>query len=408
MATGAARAAEAGFGYGRAEVGRGALAGCIGLARGELWTHRARSGDLEVRVRSGSVWLTREGEPADVVLDAGASYRGGSGLWVVEALDPAELSVSSRAVDSMPPPALADSTPSILSRRWLVLLALLAVYLIWGSTYLAMSIALESFTPFVMGGIRFTIAGAVMYAALRLRGTPAPTRKEWSAAARTGLLLLAGGNGLVAVGQQWVSSSVAAVVVATMPLWAALFASAQGQRPSRLEWIGLLIGFGGAALLHAGGDLTAGHAGALVILLAPVCWALGSMWSRRLPLPAGPMATAAQMVSGGIAMATLAVIRGEPLAIAPSGRSVLALIYLAVFGSIVAFTAYGYLLRNTRPAIATSYAYVNPLVAIILGVVVGGELVGAMTWSAAAVIVAGVVILSIAKNRAAPARAASR
>ena len=130
MTTGAARAAAAGFGHRGAAIGRGALAACIDLARGELWTHRARRGDLEVRVRSGSVWLTREGEPADVVLDAGASYRGGSGLWVVEALDPAELSVTSNAVDSMPPPALADSTPSILSRRWLVILALLAVYVL--------------------------------------------------------------------------------------------------------------------------------------------------------------------------------------------------------------------------------------------------------------------------------------
>ncbi|WP_441292316.1 drug/metabolite exporter YedA [Sorangium sp. KYC3313] len=373
----------------------------IELGKGRLWTHRLRGGPLLLSCTAGAVWITREGAPEDVVLEAGSSYGGeGRGLLVVEALEPAQIAVARGEAGKTVRAALARARGS-----WLVLVSLLALYVIWGSTYLAVSVALETMPPFLLAGTRFMTAGALLYGVLRLRGAPRPTLRQWGAAARVGVLLLVFGNGFVVVSQQWVSSGVAAVVVSTMPLWLALFATARGRgaaggtpadapEVSRREWIGLLVGFAGAALLHLGGDLHAAHAGALLILLAPVSWALGSLYSRSLPLPEGPMAVAAEMLAGGAVMLGVSALSGEHLAAAPSSRSLLALAYLAVFGSIVALSAYTYLLRSTRPAIATSYAYVNPIVAIALGVLVGGERASATTWAAAAIVGAGVVIVS--------------
>ncbi|XYH94262.1 drug/metabolite exporter YedA [Sorangium sp. So ce1128] len=377
----------------------------IELGKGGLWTHRLRGGPLLLSCTSGSVWITREGAPDDVVLEAGASYGGeGRGLLVVEALEPARIAVDAGGAGKALRAALARARGS-----WLVLLSLAALYVVWGSTYLAVSVALETLPPFLLAGVRFVTAGALLYGALRLRGVPRPTLRQWGAAAKVGVLLLVGGNGLVVVSQQWVSSGVAAVVVSTMPLWLALFTTvraARGGAPgprgapevSRGEWVGLLVGFAGAALLHLGGDLHAEHAGALLIVLAPVAWALGSLYSRTTPLPEGPMAVAAEMLSGGAVMLGISALSGEQLAAAPSSRSLLALAYLVVFGSIVGLSAYTFLLRNTRPAIATSYAYVNPIVAIALGIALGDERASAATWAAAAIIGAGVVIVSRARH----------
>jgi drug/metabolite transporter (DMT)-like permease len=322
----------------------------------------------------------------------------GEGLQVEGTAEAARLPEAPKALEtSEAPEAPSAGGGDAVRKRALIGAALLAVYVIWGSTYLGMHIALEGFPPFMMGGIRFLLAGAILYTALRLRGAPRPALREWRSAAVTGVLLLAGGNGLVAVGQQWVSTSVAAVVVATMPLWMALLGTFQGQRPSRGEWTGLLIGFAGVGLLNMGGELSAVNAAALVILLAPICWALGSVWSRSLSMPAGAMSTATQMLAGGVSMVAISSLRGESFVSAPPLRSVLALAYLIVFGSIVAFSAYGFLLRNTRPAIATSYAYVNPVVAIALGIALGGEKVELMTIAAVIVILGGVLVLSRAK-----------
>jgi drug/metabolite transporter (DMT)-like permease len=312
-----------------------------------------------------------------------------------------------------PTPPLEPSTPaarvdpSLSERRqrlWIGL-ALLAVYVIWGSTYLAIHIALETMPPFLMGGIRFMSAGTILYIALRLRGAPRPTRREWGAATFIGILLLAGGNGFVGVGQKWVSSGVAAVLVATMPLFVALLSSLRGQRPSAGEWLGLLIGFAGVFVLRFGGELSTVHPGALIILLAPLSWAIGSLWSKSVPLPGGSMAAAAEMIAGGASMVLIGLGYGERLTAVPSARSLLAVAYLMVFGSLVGFSAYGFLLRTTRPAIATSYAYVNPVIAVSLGALLGGEQVGAMTWGATAIVLAGVAILTTARNRASRRRA---
>lgn len=275
----------------------------------------------------------------------------------------------------------------------MIVLALLAVYIVWGSTYLAMQIALETLPPFLMAGPRFLVAGTVMYAVARARGAPRPTRKEWLSCAKVGILLLTIGNGAVAIGEQTVTSSVAAIVVASMPIWAAIFGRISGESTTGREWVGLALGFLGVVLLNLGGQLRFDRRG-IVLLVAPLAWAIGSMWSRKLKMPEGAIATGMQMIVGGVSMLFLASVTGERLTVTPSPRSLLAVLYLAVFGSIVAFSAYTWLLRNTRPTIATSYAYVNPLVAILLGWALGGEHLHLATIGAAFVSLAGVALIA--------------
>lgn len=276
----------------------------------------------------------------------------------------------------------------------LLLLALFAVYVIWGSTYLAMRIALETMPPFLMAGPRFVVAGAGMYAFLRIRGASAPTRQEWVASAKVGFLLLTCGNGAVALAQKsGVTSGVVAVIVSSMPVWAAVFGRFFGDAPARREWLGLTLGFAGVIVLNLGGDLKLDPRG-LIGLVAPITWALGSVWGKRLPLPRGLMATATQMICGGAAMLVLAGVTGERFTQVPSLRSLGAMTYLALFGSIVAFSAYTWLLRHARPALATSYAYVNPLVALLLGRFIGGEPLGVTVLAAAAVSLAGVALIA--------------
>jgi drug/metabolite transporter (DMT)-like permease len=277
-----------------------------------------------------------------------------------------------------------------------VVAALLAVYVVWGSTYLAIRVALEGFPPFLMAGVRFVLAGAVLYAWLRLRGTAAPTRAQWGGAALVGGLLLLGGNGGVVVAEQWVASGLTALGVATVALWSALFAGMWGQWPRRLEWVGLAVGFAGVALLNLEGNLRANPMGAVALLVATMSWAFGSMWSRHLDLPRGLMAAAAEMLAGGGLLMVASVVCREGLPPAPSGRAWLALAYLIVFGSWVGFSAYLYLLRRVRPAVATSYAYVNPIVAMFLGVVFAGERITPTEWLAMPVILAGVALVALA------------
>ena len=283
---------------------------------------------------------------------------------------------------------------------WLVVLALLSVYVVWGSTYLAIRIALEGFPPFLMAGVRFLLAGGVLYLVLRLRGAPSPRRGQWGSAALVGGLLLLGGNGGVVMAEQWVASGLTALGVATVALWSAIFAGLWGQWPRRLEWVGLAVGFAGVALLNLEGNLRASPAGAAALLVATMSWALGSMWSRHLDLPAGLMASAAQMLAGGGLLLLASVAIGEKMPRAVAARPLLALAYLVVFGSWVGFSAYLYLLRRVRPAVATSYAYVNPVIAMALGVAVAGERVTLTEWVAMPVILGGVALVVVAHGQA--------
>lgn len=289
-------------------------------------------------------------------------------------------------------------------RPWAIALALGVLYVVWGSTYLAIRIALEGYPPFLLGAIRMLLAGALMYAALRWRGVPAPTPPQWRRLWWLSIFMVLLSNGLVNVAEREVSSGMAAVAVASMPLWAALFALARGERPGRVEWIGLAVGFAGVLWLNAGGTLAATPTGMIMLLVAPVAWAWGSIWSRGRDLPAPFMSAAGQMLTGGIWMLAAALVTGERMTTWPSLPASLALFYLVGFGSIVGFTAYIWLLHHVRPVLATSYAYVNPPIAVLFGVLLAGEVISANEIAATAVILAGVAVITLARSRPRPSR----
>jgi len=209
----------------------------------------------------------------------------------------------------------------------------------------------------------------------------------------------AGGNGFITFAEQWVASGIAALAVATMPLFAALIAGLWGRWPRKMEWVGLLLGFTGVILLNLEGDMRANPIGAIALLVGAASWALGSVWSRYLPLPGGMMASATEMLGGGAVLLVLGLVSGERMTAFPAAGPTLAFFYLVVFGSIVAFSAYSYLLQKVRPTLSTSYAYVNPVVAVALGVWLGGELI---TWAglvAMPIILLGVGIVMLSKER---------
>jgi drug/metabolite transporter (DMT)-like permease len=295
--------------------------------------------------------------------------------------------------------ATAAAPRALRDPRLLIPLGLLALYLIWGSTYLAIRYALESYPPFLMAGVRFLGAGVALYGFLRLRGIASPSRRQWRNAAFSGVLLLGFGNGLVCFAEERVSSGIAAVAVASMPLFAALFAGLYGQWPNRRESLGLAIGFVGVIVLNLGSSLSGSRLGALALLTAAMCWAFGSAWSKRQDMPAGPMNTAAQMLCASLALLAVGYAGGEHLPAHPTTRATLAVLYLAVFGSIVAFSAYLYVLKHARPALATSYAYVNPPVAVLFGVLLAGEHVGQYDLAGMAVILLGVMVITLGRAR---------
>ena len=286
------------------------------------------------------------------------------------------------------------------SNRLGVVLALVSLYLIWGSTYLGIRIAIESIPPYLMIGVRFVVAGGILYLILRMRGVPAPTRSQWVGSAAVGVLLIGGGMGGVATAEQWVPSSVAAVCLATSPLWISLFAGLWGRWPVRAEWLGLALGFVGVVLLNLGSGLWTNPTGAILLLIAPICWSFGSAWSHHLQLPAGLMASAAQMLIGGVFVSLLGLMLGQRITGMPSMQSLLALLYLITFGSLIAFSVYVFLLHSLRPALATSYAYVNPVVAVILGVIFAGERITLMTVVAMVVILVAVGLISLGHGKA--------
>src|SRR6266516_3109251 len=282
---------------------------------------------------------------------------------------------------------------------FLIVLSLFSLYFIWGGTYLAMRIGLEGFPPFLMASVRFLIAGSLLYAVLRLRGAVAPTRAQWIGSAIIGTLLLVGGNGGVAFSEQWVASGLASVGIAAVPLWTALFAGLWGRWPTRIEWLGLGLGFIGVILLNLGNNMWANPAGAIALLIAAISWALGSVVSRHVSLPTGLMSSACEMLTGGIVLFLMSLgfhEKAPNLTVVPA---LLALGFLIIFGSLVAFSAYGYLLRHVRPTLATSYAYVNPLVAVVLGVVRAGERLTLLEILAIIIVLSGVVLVSLQQGK---------
>lgn len=292
-----------------------------------------------------------------------------------------------------------------------ILVAFLAIYVVWGSTYLAIRWAIETTPPFLMAGTRFLLAGTALYAWARLSGAPRPRAAEWRGTALIGALMLLGGNGAVTWAEQRVPSGLAALLVATVPLWMVLLG---GRRPRAQVVAGVILGLAGIALLVGpasfAGSGRVDLAGAGVLVCGALSWSIGSLLAPRAGLPkAAALATAMEMLAGGALLLALGVVTGEPAAFRPEAvslRSGAALLYLVVAGSLVGFSAYSWLLRHASPAHVSTYAFVNPVVAVFLGWALAGEDLGARTLLATAVIVAGVAFIIIGPRTPAPSQVA--
>ncbi len=310
---------------------------------------------------------------------------------------------------SIQPALSAGLALRVLTMRSRIALAFLSIYTIWGSTYLAIRFAVETFPPFLMAAIRFLIAGGVLYAWMRLRGAPRPTRANWKAATIIGGLLLLGGNGGVVKAEQVFPSGLTAVLITTVPIWMALVELLRKDRivPTLQVVLGLVLGFGGVVLLVGPGDL-AGSGGlnplwAGVLILASLSWAIGSVYSRKASLPKTPLlGSGMEMLAGGALLLVASLVSLELTGFQPGNVSVLSLvsfIYLIVFGSLIGFSSYVWLLTKTTTARVSTYAYVNPVVAVFLGYFLAGEQLTLRTLLASSVIVIAVVVITTFKSR---------
>ena len=298
---------------------------------------------------------------------------------------------------------MSASSPPAPSRS-LVIAAFATVYLVWGSTYLAIAIAIETLPPLLMAGVRFLIAGVVLYSAARLTGAARPEPRMWRSALLLGALFLLMGNGGVVWAEQRVASGLAAVLVATMPLWTVVIERMRGApTPPPATIAGLLAGLAGVALLLAPGGGRVELLGAAVLTLASISWAYASIISKGQPLPkSGALSSGMQMLAGGSCLTLAGFLSGEASQLAsavPSTRSLLALLYLIVFGSLLGFTAFTWLLQVSTPGRVATYAYVNPVVAVTLGWAVAGEPFGLRHLAASAVIIGGVALITATRRR---------
>jgi len=281
-----------------------------------------------------------------------------------------------------------------------VLLCLGATWLIWGSMYLAIKWALDSFPPFYQMGSQFVVAGMLLGAVALLRGAPLPNRRQWAGAAVLGALLLGGGYGFTALAQTSVGSGLVVAFGAVVPSLVALAELPYGIRPNARQTLGIVLGLAGIVLLSQGQGFGGSLAGLLSMCVACVTWSLGSVWAvhglpggARLHLAPGFMGHASQMLVGGGLLLLAAWAVGEQPAWPPAGRALASWCFLVVCGSLIGYTAYMLLLERTSPSLAASYTYVNPVVAIVLGVALGEEVVTAFEWLAVGVVLAGVVLL---------------
>ncbi|MFJ8471658.1 EamA family transporter [Kitasatospora sp. NPDC094011] len=318
---------------------------------------------------------------------------------------PAATPGSTPAAPSTPGGTAAAPTARLSSGVWL---ALAVVYVVWGSTYLAIRIAVETMPSFFSAAARFLTAGLLMVGFLLIRQGPAALRvsgRQLASAALVGLLLLTGGNGLVVLGETSVPSGLAALLVAAVPLWmVVLTAFGGGERPKPAELAGVLLGLVGLGVLSApavGGSIK--PLGVIVIIGATLCWASGSFVSKKIPMPGNVLAASAyQMLAGGLADLVVGLARGEQHGLdlgAISGRSWLALGYLVLFGSLLAFTAYSWLLRSAPLTLVGTYAYVNPVVAVLLGWLILAEPLTGPTLAGGAIVVVGVCLVVSVSRR---------
>jgi len=287
--------------------------------------------------------------------------------------------------------------------------ALLALYIVWGSTYLAIRFAVETIPPFFHASLRFLISGAILYIWRLAAGDTKPTRSNWKSTAIVGIFLLLGGNGLVGLAEKSVPSGIAALLITTSPFWLVLFESmrAGGNKPTWLSIVGLLIGFSGVFLLVGPAEIMGtGHSfdkfGVTLLLIAPVLWSLGSIYARGADMPKSTlMSTGMQMLVGSVALFIVSVVTGELNGFSfgqVSTRSWLGLIYLITFGSLVGFVSYGWLIHNAPVSLFSTYAYVNPVVAVFLGWLLAGESLNARIAVASAIIIGSVFLINYARQ----------
>ncbi len=287
---------------------------------------------------------------------------------------------------------------------WKILLAFAMIYFVWGSTFLAIRVGVHEVPPFLLAAMRFFTAGLVMYAWLRLKGTPAPTRREWVAASALGALIFVVDYGCLFWAEQRVPSGIAAVVLATIPVFITLMEIIflRTQRLTFRLGLALIVGLCGVAVLmnhsFSLGEVPVNRTGVLALLVAAVTWSIATIFTRRLPLPASkPMSAATQMLTGGALLFVLTALTGEFTGFrlqAISGRAWFALVYLIIAGSIIGYTAYVWLLHYESPTKVGTYAYVNPVVAVALGYFVGGEAVGARTLLGTLLVLVSVITIT--------------
>jgi drug/metabolite transporter (DMT)-like permease len=296
----------------------------------------------------------------------------------------------------------------VFASRTQLIFGFAAIYLIWGSTYLGIRYAVETIPPFLMMGIRHLTAGLVVFAYAQMKGTPAPKFRHWGWAVGAGVLLFLGGHGILAWAEQKVPSGLAALLSATLPLWTVMLARVDGteRRLGLKAWSGILVGFGGVALL-IGPDALGQRLDLLAaggVLLSALLWAVGTGYTRRVELPSSTILSAAmQMICGGVLLVLVGLAAGEGSQIhlhSLTLLSVLSLAYLIVFGSIVAFTVYTWLVPVSSPSMLSTYAYVNPVIAVLLGWAVAHEALGLRTILATVVIVGGVILVGTPRKQA--------
>jgi drug/metabolite transporter (DMT)-like permease len=256
---------------------------------------------------------------------------------------------------------------------WLIAACLLAVYVIWGTTYFAIKVGIEGMPPFLLVGTRFLAAGGLLLGWQMLRRQPMPTLVQWRGAAVVGFLLLVAGNGLVAVAEHWVSSGATVAMISTVPFVIALWSGAFGEWPKGLEWIAIVIGGVGAAIMLSGRDLQASGTGTFIILIGIACWALGTVLSRRIDVPHGPSGFGAEMLMAGVIAIIVSLALREQWTLPHASRIWWAWSYLVVFGSVIGFSAYRFLVERVSATLAATYAYVNPPVALLVGWWLGKE-----------------------------------
>lgn len=290
-----------------------------------------------------------------------------------------------------------------------VWIALLALYIVWGSTYLGIRFAVETIPPFLHASLRFLISGALLYIWRRGAGDPAPTAGNWKSTAIVGAALLLGGNGLVAWAEQTVPSGIAALMITTSPFWLVLFEALRsgGTKPTWQAILGLIIGFMGVFILVGPSEIVGAEAqfdtfGIILLLLAPVFWSMGSIYARGADMPKSTLlSTGMQMLTGAVALFLVSLIKGELSGFSfglVSMRSWLALAYLITFGSLIGFVSYGWLLHNAPVSLLSTYAYVNPVVAVLLGSLLADEPLNGRILIAAAIIIGSVVLINSARH----------